>query len=453
MGAQAEIGSEHTYGERTTTDPRGVTREYTGGSGGHLSVGAKDGPKASYGEKDTVTLAGGPGNQGYGDVSTRTSETSLTKSARDLQKGAKDAPVRTAVAAATGGAPLLAQQDEVVGMKLNDADFNRLTGAASDNKAWTRAFTDSGSRVNQSHADAVRLQRRVQAARGDRTAIAKAFAEYAKDNDYAAKFVQELVRPSGQTEGGRRYDWPAEYASEQSIYESLVLGDPGAEADTLAASGQTPAATQKLQDAITQLGTVADTVNTNRDKFSDKPAVSEMLRSIRRRQRDLAAKIRQLQPAPAPQAANADPANRDPAKAASPSTDTPAAATPPPVQEDTKPGPDPATVNRDVEQLRGYIKDCRTNRADEQARFATIDSEYHHWYRGPSAATILPMLTYIHEKLYPQWDLQINDMKNLYKEIGQDPNQAVGYGPDRAGWRQRRNNPEMTKWGSAWQGD
>ncbi|MFI5042478.1 MAG: hypothetical protein ACHQNA_11645, partial [Acidimicrobiales bacterium] len=415
---------------------------------------AKDGPKVNYGEQDTVTLAGGPGNQGYGDVNTKTNETSFGKSARDLQKGATDAPVRTAAGAVTGGTPLLAQQDEVVGMKLNDADFNRLTAAASSSKAWTRGFLDSGSQVNQSHAAALRLQRRVQEANGDRAAIAKAFAEYAKDNDHAAKFVQELVRPSGETEGGRRYDWPAEYVGEQSVYESLVLGDPGAEADTLANSGQTPAAVQKLQDSITQLGKVADTVNTNRDRFSDKAAVSEMLRSMRRRQRDLSTKIRQLQPAALPQAAKVDPANHDPAKTTTATTDTGAAATtPPPVQEDTKAAPDPATVSRDTDQLRGYIKDCQTNRADEQARFATIDAEYHHWYRGPSASTILPMLTDIHDRLYPQWEKQIKDMKDLYKEMGQDPNQAVQYGPDRAGWRQRRNNPEMTKWGSSWQGD
>jgi hypothetical protein len=47
------------------------------------------------------------------------------------------------------------------------------------------------------------------------------------------------------------------------------------------------------------------------------------------------------------------------------------------------------------------------------------------------------------------WDQQIQDMKEHYETLGQGPNQALQYGADRAGWRQRRNNLELTKWGSA----
>src|SRR5262249_4246197 len=125
-------------------------------------------------------------------------------------------------------------------------------------------------------------------------------------------------RPRGETEGGRRYDWPAEYAHEQSVYESFVLGDPGADADRLATSGNVAGAVQTLQDVITQLDGVAGTVNDNRDRFSDKAAVPEMLRSIRRRHHDLNKKIPELQPTPAPEAAKADPATHAPAKAEGP---------------------------------------------------------------------------------------------------------------------------------------
>jgi hypothetical protein len=440
LGAEAEIGSEHTYGERTITGPHGETKEFTGGSGGRLAAGVKGGPKVSYGEKDTVVMAGGPDNEGYGDVSTKITQTDAGKTARD----AKKAPVRTAAGLATGGTPVLAEGEEVVGMKLSDADFNRLSAAAADNKAWTTAFVDSHSRSGQSLADMNRLAARVRAAQGDRKAIAQAFAQYAKDNDNAAKFVQELVRVRGQTEGGRRYDWPAEYAGEQSVYESLVLGDPGAEADRLATSGNVPGAVQSLQNAVTQLDTVANTVNNNRDRFSDKAAVTEMLRSIRRRQHDLNKKISELQPAPHPEAAKADPANKDPAKAEGPPEGAGSAAPPP---AEAKAGPDPATVSRVTEELSRYITDCQKNRTDEQKKFAEVDSEYHHWYRGADPNAIFEILNELRDHVYPLWNKQIQEMKELYKELGQDPNQALQYGPDKAGWTQRRNTPEMRRGG------
>jgi hypothetical protein len=164
------------------------------------------------------------------------------------------------------------------------------------------------------------------------------------------------------------------------VYESLVLGDPGAEADRLAASGQAPAAIQKLQDAITQLENVAGTVNNNRDRFSDKAATSEMLRSISRRQNNLNKKIQELQPTPHPEAVKGDPANADPAKAEGPPE---GAAPATPSAAEAKAAPDPARVSWLNNQISHYITDLQTNRANEQQKFAQIDSEYHHWYRNP----------------------------------------------------------------------
>ena len=452
-GGEAKFGSEHSRGDTQTVDNQGqVITEHRGSSGGGLEIGAKDGPKLGVHETDSVTLGANPGNQGYGDVNTVSSHTDATKTLGTTLSH----PVTGVLGAATGGTPVIAQTTQVVGMKLGDADFKRLTAAAADPNAWSTAFTSSGSLVNQSLDDAHALRHKVLAANGDRDAIARAFADYASDNDYAAKFVQKLVRPYGTTEGGRRYDWPEGFDNEKVIYESLVLGDPGADADSLVSAGKTDEAVGKLEDAIKQLQSVASSVDAGSDNFSDHKAVSEMLGGIRKRQRDLRTKIRQLQPQVAPAAAKQDPANRDPAKAGHvEAADQHPAQTPADsgTQAQQPVGPDPATVDRDKEQIRDLIKDTIPLRRHEQEVFAKIDAEYDHWYRGPDIYDIFRWLNELHD-FYAEWDKdQITPMKDLYKEIGQDANMAMRFSPDRAGWRKRRSNPALTNWGTGMQMD
>jgi hypothetical protein len=167
-----------------------------------------------------------------------------------------------------------------------------------------------------------------------------------------------------------------------------------------------------------------------------------MLLSIRRRQHDLNKKIQELQPAAHPEAVKADPANHDPAKAEGPPEGAGSAA--PPAAE-AKAAPDPATVARATTELARYIGDLQRSRAEEREKFAQIDSEYHHWYRNADPVTVLGILSELRDHVYPQWDKQIEELKGIYKDLGQDPNQALQYGPDRAGWKTRRNTPEMTK--------
>jgi hypothetical protein len=325
-------------------------------------------------------------------------------------------------------------------MKLGNADFDRLSAAADDSSAWHAAFGRSKSYYNASLDHATELMAKVRSARGDRQAIAKAFAGYAEDNYQAAEFVQELVRPPYQTEGGRRYDWPAKYHVQQSWYESLVLGDTRPAADRLAAAGQGPIAVLRLRNDIRLLDIVANTVDVNQEEFSDKEAAIEMLRSIRRREAELEQKARDLESAPPVEAAPSDPASHGPAR--SPAKATAAAATTAPAQA----APDPARVRWITEQIERYIADFKTNRASERQKFADFDGAFDHWFWGDDIHAAIQALEYLHGRLYPNWDLQIEDMKKLYRELGQDPGQALAYGPDWDRWNRYDKDPRLHRW-------
>lgn len=441
-GLQIAGSGEHTYGERTTTDRSGVTREYTGASGSGFTAGAKDGPKAGFHQTDTVSLAAGPGNQGFGDVSTETSQTNLDRSVQALKESAQKKPIATALGLATGGTPAVQQTTEVVGMKLSDAEFSALSGAAQDNHSWTTAFYASGSLGNQSFIPAQGLRRRVAAAGGNREAIAQAFAEYAKDNDNAAQFVQQIVRPAGQLQGGIRYDWPQELSDQRAQFDALVVGDPIGAAETLATTSDAGVkqAVDQLKSAKTQLAAMSQKIRENRSKFSDEAAVVEMLRRIGTRRSELQKEIELLEPA-----IPGGPPKTTPSAASGDAVTPTAAADDAKAQEQAK--------VREAEhrqelasQIASKERDFEGEKAKERQTFAEIDAEYSHRYRNADVIEVIQKLNYLRDRVYVQWDASVAELKKLMQEAGVDPNLAAAYGPDRTGWQARYNNPDLHKY-------
>lgn len=423
-GAELAISDTSEYGESTTKTRSGTSKTFTGGHGVGVSIGAQEGPKASYSEIDRVGTTVGPTNRAAGDASTSTTQTDLTGSLLAIGEGFENKPVATTAGLATGGQPLLHSKTEVVGMKLSDSDYDRIAMASLDNHAWTQGFIDSGMYVREL-GDAQELQSKIAAANGNRENIARALAVFARDNDKAAHLVQAIVRPAGTAEGGVRYDFPADMRAQQADYDNLVAADPLEHPGVLADSGKVKEAIDELNEDIAKLKSLFSKIERYRDKFTDDAAVAEMMNRIGDREIEIRAEVRALTPrlpAPSPAA-------------------TSGAKHPPELKSPKSAALDhQAAVQQELsERIGPLVHACINNRYAEQAAFADIDSEYGHWYRKADIAHISGRLTYMRDHLYVEWDQSVAKLKEIDQARGKDPGRDNQFAPDRAAWTQRYN--------------
>jgi Domain of unknown function (DUF4157) len=372
----------------TVTDPTGqtVTDTGTGSGGAALTLGGAN--VASYNESGSITTTTtGPDKTAKGDVNTSTSESDWWKTVKNAAEHPWDS-----ITGLFTGSTKLAQDTDVAGMKLSDADYARISAAAASDE-WRKVFTSV-----RHIADWNQCQARVVAAGGDRRLIGAALADFVSGgSSERAQMVQQIVRGRGSAVGGARYEWPGELAAQKSVFESLVDGDPLAAITTAQEAGNYEQAGRLAADAVSKLDTLVTALRNNQDKFADAASYGEMLRRIGERRAELVGRSHLV-----------------------------AAHVPPPT-ETTVPTPEQAAAKDEagkaaakarydglMASLRGFL--------DMQTRiFGIIQAEQakkDDWFDKPDVIVIAKKLTELKDKVYPEWESAFQAAVSAAKEAG-----------------------------------
>jgi hypothetical protein len=423
-GAELALSDTSEYGESIKRTKAGEYKTLTGGHGTGISLGATEGPKATFTETDRLTTTIGPHNRAAGDASTTTTQSDWAGSALSLGEDFDNKPLATTAGLATGGRPVLQNKTEVVGMKLSDADYSAVAAASHDNHAWLQAFIESGM-YSKDINDVIALRPTIEAADGDREKIAKALAAFARDNNKTARFVQALVRPAGTSQGGVRYDFPADMPEQEAIYDSLVVDDPLVHPQELAQSGKVKAAIDELNGDLVNLKSLFAKIERYDDKFTDAAAVAEMMNRIGDRETEIRAELRALTQTLQSPAPTTTSDARHPAQVKAP--------------KDSALAQKQAVRNELNDRIDPLIHACLTNRYAERDVFADIETEYQHWYRKADIGYIAGRLKYMEGHLYVEWDKSVVKLREIFKARGDDPEKANEFAPNRDAARQQYN--------------
>jgi Domain of unknown function (DUF4157) len=371
----------------TATGPTGqtVTDTGTGTGGAGLTLGGVN--VANYNESGSVTTTTGPDRTAKGDVNTSTSESDWWKTI----KGVAEHPWDSVTGLFTGSTKL-AQDTDVAGMKLSDADYARISAAAASD-AWRKVFTSV-----RHIADWNQCQARVLAAGGDRRQIGAALADFvAGGGSERAQMVQQIVRGRGSAVGGARYEWPGDLAAQKSVFESLVDGDPLAAITAAQEAGNYEQAGRLAADAVSKLDTLVAAMRAGEDKFADTASYGEMLRRIGERRAELVGRSHLVAAhVPAP-------------------TET-TVPTPEQAAAKDEAGTAAAKARYDglMTSLRGFL--------DMQTRiFGIIQAEQakkDNWFDRPDVILMAKKLTELKDKVYPEWENAFQAAVSAAKEAG-----------------------------------
>lgn len=278
----------HTRTSTTDADRLGqltVTEAGTGGGGVELGFGGV--PLLQYSETGAVITKVGPGDVAEGDVSTSTSESDWAATWSALAEH----PLDTIKGLFTGSTKL-AQDTDVVGMTLSDADYARIAITAGNSSAWTQALLDAGASVLNDLQDWRACRSRIVAAR-DGKQVAAALADFVQGGgSRRATVVRVVVRGPGSAQGGSRYEWPSELASQRSMYESLVTGDPLGPIDAAQNAGDYEKAGRLAVEAKTKLDALVEAMEAHESAFLDGAAFGEMLNAVAARRAELVGRAR-----------------------------------------------------------------------------------------------------------------------------------------------------------------
>ncbi len=393
----------------TATGPKGETFTETGSGTGGASFTLGGVTAASYSEGESITTTVGPDKTAKGDVNTSTSESDWWKTIKDVAEH----PLASVTGLFTGTTKL-AQDTDVAGMKLSDADYARIA-AAAETDAWRKVFTSV-----RHIADWNQCQARVIAAKGDRKLIATALADFvAGDSSERAMMVQQIVRGRGSAIGGARYEWPGELAAQKAVFESLVDGDPLSEITTAQEAGNYDQAGRLAAAAVSKLDALVAAMRANEDKFLDAASFGEMLRRVGERRAELVGRSHLV-------AAHVPP----PTETTVP-TEAQVAA-----KEEAEKAAAKARYDGLMTSLRGFL--------DMQTRiFGVIQAEQakaDDWFDKPDVIVIAKKLTELKDKVYPEWDSVFQAALQAAKEAGLPaPTEPV---PAR-GWWQHLNDITM----------
>ncbi|MCE7009673.1 hypothetical protein LWC34_43725 [Kibdelosporangium philippinense] len=287
-GVGVEIGTTNSYDEKVTVGEYGKTSTFTGTEGGSLALTGPGGVKVSHSETNTVSASVGIDGTATGDLSTTTSGTDLGGSAAALGKALTD----NKLGLLTGSAKVMQETTEVCGMALSDGDFATIAAVAEEVNRWKKVEQDGDV-----YSDWIRLRFKIVKAKGDRTVIAKALAEYGADHEGATKAIGRIVRSVGSAQGGTLYDWPGALSAEKAQYAALITGDPLAPVREHRSKGTYAEGIQVANALLPKIDAVVTAMRANQDKFSDGTALGEMLAAAATRRGEIvreAASLRQL---------------------------------------------------------------------------------------------------------------------------------------------------------------
>jgi hypothetical protein len=352
----------------TTTE----TGTATGGAG--LTVGGVT--AGSYTETGAISTTVAPGNVATGDVSRSTSETDWSTTLKKVAEHPWDS-----IKGIFTGDTKLAQDSDIAGMKLSDADYTRIALTAYDRRAWDQAYIDAGALI-RGIEDWRACRSRIVHAQADFKVLAAALADFVAGGSDRAAVVRLVVRGLGSADGGSKYEWPGEIAAQKSVYAALVDGDPLAAIDAAQQAGNYDQAGKLAADDVTKLDALIAAMQAHEDKFRDGAAYGEMLQQATERRAELIGRSHLI------------------------------AGKVPPAAETTVPTPEQAQARNDADKaaakahfdglmttLHGYL-DMQTRTFGEvQADQAKASN----WFDRPDTIATLHKLNDLKNNVYPAW--------------------------------------------------
>jgi Domain of unknown function (DUF4157) len=353
-----------------------VTTTETGTATGGIGLTFGGVTAGNYNESGSISTTVAAGNVATGDLNASTSESDWTATLKKVAEHPWDS-----IKGVFTGDTKVAQDTDIAGMKLSDADYTRIALTAYDRKAWDAAYVDAGALVrglDDWHA----CRSRIVGAQADFKVLAAALADFVAGGTDRAAVVRLVVRGAGSAEGGSKYEWPGELSGQKSVYGALVDGDPFGAIDAAQQAGNYDQAGKLAADDVAKLDGLIAAMQAHEDKFRDGTAYGEMLQNATERRAELVGRSHLI-------------AGKVP-----PATET---TVPTPAQAQAKDEADRAAAKARYDglmtTLHGYL-DMQTRIFGEvQAEQAKTDD----WFDKPDVIVIFRKLNDLKNNVYPAW--------------------------------------------------
>jgi predicted nucleic acid-binding protein len=413
--------------DSVTRDAEGnIINVYEGGTNSGLSLKSKGHTVASVNERSTIRSEV---NQASGKA---TGETLGEKSESDLTASAKyfaSHPLASAQALYKGDTQALLKTTTVkTGANLEDDNYTRLWEQSKDENigSWRRA----GIGLGGDNLDAwMKLRPSIKRSGGNRTVIAQLLQDFKTEGDDRRRRIIESVSDIGS---GNRFEFPDSIKDQKEVFDSIVVNDPTNYANELLGAGKMTEALAELKSIDARLDALRTAINTHAGEIQ--PAIlPDMNSRVSKRKAQVRMELTKLTPA-----------NK-------PVTIKPGAPAPEKVDETEKQNADrKVEIDGEIKSLIASLKGFRTN---ENAKFGEVEKLFRKGIveipylnkevrvSNPSLSEILPKLGEIQEG-YKKWDPQIESLKALYRERGENPDQTNQYAPNRPKWNELNTRKE-----------
>ncbi|MBS0157876.1 MAG: DUF4157 domain-containing protein [Nitrospira sp.] len=356
----------------------------------------------------------GPGNEGEAVTQSERSEIDIPKSVSILTEQAKAHLLGTSVAVAKGQKTILQKRVDTKGMFLDSASIARIAELAKDENKdrWLRAWDLKGMSQGAAHEWEATRQK-IRDAEGKQDVILEALAEWEAGASGRSGDVERLA-----TGTGAAFQFSDENAEQKQNFDDLVVHDPTEKAHRLAEAGDRKAAVAELQAINRQLGSLAQNIQ----QFTtgiDARRLNAMLDRVYARRQAIASELVALQAG--------DVAPSEGALRAPEATD----------EERTR-----AAVGQRIRDLTAL---CVTNQYMEREVLDRVSDKLDTRYlRGTEYAAVRNEMDEL-EAVYTKWDVNVEELKQLRKQLGLSPDFAKGVAPNRARFQALRSDPKLRR--------
>ncbi|MBL8298418.1 MAG: DUF4157 domain-containing protein [Rhodanobacteraceae bacterium] len=417
FGFDIDSGGSYGEGEIIEDGQRIRTVSGSGKFGGSFTAGGRRINPSS--DTDTFTGYVTDDNVGSGETRSDQQEVNVARTVGDLYDSFSAHPGATVVGLVRGNKPVLQERTNSSGKTLDDDSYAQIAAAAQSPKTWLAAWSKRGV-ARGAAAEWEATRQKVLAANGDRYQIAQAMSQWEKGDSGRSGDVERLTGGTGVV-----FEFPDEVASEKPAYEALVVANPVSATVQLAADGNKAQAIQELQSIEKRLERLSQNVQMHHGAFTDPTKFDKMQELIGARRKAVRAELRRLAPpVAASNAANQPTVEPLPAGFVGPPT---------PDQQAAANAAALAERKEASERIGELVLRCLTNRDVENKVFAEAAEELDSFFinRG----TLFNKLNSL-KGMYGTWDNAISELKTLYPKIGDPPDRADQFQPNRARWDQ-----------------
>jgi len=217
----------------------------------------------------------------------------------------------------------------------------------------------------------------------------------------------------------------------------LVAGDPLAHPRELGQAGKTEEAVNELNTLNSRLGKMLTGLQMHQDDVHNKASLADMMQRISQRRTEIRAEIRKLssQKKASGSGETQDKFKLENAPIKLEKASTADAGKQAAEQEEAEKR---AERSAKVEDLVGTMI---TNRYGERESFAAVNEELkksESWFSKPDPIVMANKLNAL-LPLYDAWDKSVAELKQVFKERGENPDRANQYAPNRAEWQNLYN--------------